>query len=310
MTDPTRAQVGRLLIVGASGKLGRRTAELTIVGRAPRDLILVSRSPEALADLSDRGCTVRFGDLDQPESLPAAFSGAERMLLISASDLQVRAEQHRAGIRAAAEAGVRHVVYTSALNPGPPNPAAIAPSHHATERALAESGLDWTILRNSLYSEYQVAEAAAALACGVLTHNRGEGRIAYVSREDCAAVAAAVLSSLGHAGAVYDVTGPELFDVTALAALYAELGGRHVATEPLDDNAFVEHVGDGTGDADHARYGALLVASLGRSIREGYMASCTDVVEELAGRSARTLREVLAADASWTRRTDVVEVEE
>ena len=99
---------------------------------------------------------------------------------------------------AAAAVGVRHVVYTSGLNPEPPNPAVIGPSHYATERALVESGLSWTVLRDSLYSEYQVPEAAQAIASGRLTHNRGNGEVAYVSRDDCAAVAAAVVAGPGH----------------------------------------------------------------------------------------------------------------
>ncbi len=130
------------------------------------------------------------------------------MLLISGTDLEVRIEQHRAAIQAAAAAGVRHVVYTSGLNPEPPNPAVTSPSHYATEQALAESGLSWTVLRDSLYSEYQVPEALQSVASGTLTHNRGDGRVAYVSRDDCAAVAAAVLTGSGHEGRVYDVTGP------------------------------------------------------------------------------------------------------
>ena len=246
-----------------------------------------------MADLGERGCDVRFGDYGEPDSLPDAYAGAERMLLISASDIEIRAEQHRAAISAAAAVGVRHVVYTSGLNPEPPNPAVIGPSHYATEQALVESGLSWTVLRDSLYSEYQVPEAAQALASGRLTHNRGNGEVAYVSREDCAAVAAAVVAGPGHEGRVYDVTGPESFTPRDLATLYAELGGRDVELEELDDEAFVEHLQGDAQEDDHARYGAQLVASFGRSIREGYMASRTDVVESLAGRPARTLRAVL-----------------
>ncbi|HVW18472.1 MAG TPA: SDR family oxidoreductase [Solirubrobacteraceae bacterium] len=288
----------RVAIAGASGKLGRRTAELLLERHGAQEPILVTRTPDAVADLARAGAVVRRGDYDEPESLREAFAGAERLLLISASDLEVRVRQHRAAIDAARQAGVRHVVYTSALRPEPPNPAAIAPSHHATELALAESGMDRTILRNSLYSEYQAPEASAAIAGGVLTHNRGDGRIAYVSREDCAAVCAVVLSSPGHEGAVYDVTGPEAFDAAGLARLYGELGGRTIETEALDDETFAERIGAAAGDDDHARYGALLVTSLGRAVREGYMAACSDVVERLTSRPARTLREVLAADES------------
>jgi NAD(P)H dehydrogenase (quinone) len=256
--------------------------------------ILVTRTPEAVVDL---GCETRFGDYGEPDSLHDAYAGAERLLLISASDLETRTEQHRAAIAAAGAVGVRHLVYTSGLNPEPPNPAVISPSHYATEQALAASGLAWTVLRDSLYSEYQVPEATQAIADGTLTHNRGDGRIAYVSRKDCAAVAAAVLTGSRHEGCAYDVTGPELFTARALAALYAELGGREVRDEALDDQAFTELlVGAFAGSGEqHARYGAELVASFGRSIREGYMASRTDVVERLTGRPPRSLRAVLEA---------------
>jgi NAD(P)H dehydrogenase (quinone) len=254
----------------------------------------VTRTPGALADLAELGVDVRYGDFDEPGSLSTAFAAGERILLISATDLERRIEQHRAAIRAAAAAGVGHVVYTSALAPEPPNPAVVAPSHHATEQALAESGLSWTYLRNSLYAEYQAPEAEAALASGTLTHNRGDGRVAYVSREDCAAVAAAVLASDGHEGAVYDVTGPEAFTADRLAGLYGELGGRPVEAVAVGDDEFVAGlVGAAGSDDDHLRYGAELVASFGRAIREGYLASCTDTVARLSGRPARTLRDVL-----------------
>ena len=283
---------GRPLVSGASGQLGRLTAELLLgAGAEP---ILVTRTPESVADL---GCDTRVGDYGEPDSLRDAYAGAERVLLISSPDLETRTEQHRAAIAAAASVGVRHVVYTSGLNPEPPNPAVISASHYATEQALAASGLAWTVLRDSLYSEYQVSEAAQAIAAGTLTHNRGDGQIAYVSRRDCAAVAAAVLTGSGHEGHVYDVTGPELFTAGALAALYSELGGREVRDDPVDDEAFTEMLAGafgGSGD-EHARYGAELVASFGISIREGYMARRSDVVERLTGRQPRTLRSVLEA---------------
>jgi NAD(P)H dehydrogenase (quinone) len=282
-----------VIVAGASGRLGRRTGEVVLDLRSAEDVILVTRRPESIADLATGGADVRFGDFDQPESLPAAFAGGERLLLISASDLDRRVEQHRAAIAAAGAAGVRHVVYTSCLRPEPSNPAVIAASHHATERALVESGLAWTFLRNSLYAEYQAAEAAAAIESGRLVHNRGDGRVAYVSRDDCAAIAAAVLLGPGHEGRIYDVTGPQPFAAVELAELYAELGGRSVEVVPLDDESFVASVVGSGGEDDHLRYGAELVASFGRAVREGYMASCTDTVATLTGRPPRTLRDVL-----------------
>jgi NAD(P)H dehydrogenase (quinone) len=288
----------RLVITGASGQLGRRVAELVLEAYEPERVILVSRSSAALADLAARGADVRHGDFADPATLGSAFAGGERMLLVSATDLEQRVEQHRAAIAAARAAGIAHVVYTSGLSPEPPNPAVVAPSHFATERALATSGMAWTVLRNSLYAEYQAPEAERANETGVLVHNRGDGRVAYVSREDCAAVAAAVLVAGGHAGAVYDVTGPERFGATELAALYAKLGGREVAAAALDDDAFIASLVGETAADDHLKYGARLVASFGQSIRGGWMASCTATVARLTRRPPRTLRQVLEAGAS------------
>jgi NAD(P)H dehydrogenase (quinone) len=282
----------RLAITGASGQLGRRTAELVLAQCAPRDLILATRKPAALADFASRGADVRYANFDEPASLRAAFAGAERLLLISATDLQRRVAQHRAALDAAKAAGVRHVIYTSGSKPAPPNPAVVAPSHYATEQALAASGLAWTVLRNSLYADYQVAEAQRAIEMGVLVHNRGAGSVAYVARDDCAAAAAAVLLQRGHDAAVYDVTGGEKYTADALAALYAELGGRRVEARAVDDAAFVAGLVGAAAD-DHLRYGAELLASFGRAIREGYLDVRSDAVAKLTGRRPRTLREVL-----------------
>jgi NAD(P)H dehydrogenase (quinone) len=282
----------RLAISGASGQLGRRVAQLVLERSAPRDVILATRTPDALRDFAAAGADVRRADFDDGASLASAFAGAERLLLISATDLTKRIAQHEAAIRAAKTAGVRHVIYTSGSKPEPPNPAVVAPSHYATERALAASGLAWTVLRNSLYADYQAGEAKQAIETGALVHNRGAGWVAYVAREDCAAAAAAVLVQGGHEGAIYDITGSEAFTAGALASLYGELGGRGVENRPVDDAAFVARLLGGSAD-EHLRYGAELLASFGRAIREGYLDVRSDSVAKLTGRKPRTLRELL-----------------
>jgi NAD(P)H dehydrogenase (quinone) len=290
-----------LAISGASGHLGRRAAEIVLAHAAREDVILTTRSPATLSSFAARGVEVRFADFAEPMSLRAAFAGAERLLLISATDLAQRAVQHGAALEAAKAAGVRHVVYTSGLQPEPPNPAVVAPSHYATEQALRRSRLHWTILRNSLYADYQLQEAKVALETGLLVHNRGNGAVAYVAREDCAAAAAAALLTPKYDGAVYEITGSERFTAASLAALYGELGGRPVRARALDDEHFVATLVDGATDDDHLRYGAELVASFGRAIREGYMDNCTGDVARLTGRAPLTLRQLLSSLAPARR---------
>ena len=280
-----------IVITGASGHLGRSTAEL-VLGRVPAsEVILTTRHPEELSDLAERGAEVRRADFERPETLVGAFEGGEKLLLISTPDLDRRAAQHRAAIEAAKVAGVRHVSYTSYLNPVEANPAAITPSHRDTEKALRESGLDWTALRNAFYAEYQVPAGAQAISTGRLVHNNGEGRTAYVSREDCAAAAAAVLTTGGHEGRAYDITGPRPLGQEDVAALLSEVSGRPVEAVALDDEEFVR----GLAAAGIPEPVARGISTYGRAIREDYLGEVSDAVEFLTGRPPRSLREVFEA---------------
>ena len=196
-------------ITGGSGALGRLTAELVLKQVDPSEVVLTTRSPASLADFADRGVTVRAADFNQPESLATAFAGIDRLLLVSTDTIGARLDQQRDAIAAAAAAGVQHIAYTSIGEPVPANPALVVPDHAGTEQALRDSGLAWTFLRNNLYSHMQVPGIQQAIASGQVVTNAGQGAAAYVTREDCAAVAAAVLTQDGHVGIAYDVTGPK-----------------------------------------------------------------------------------------------------
>lgn len=278
-------------ITGASGHLGRKTAELVIGRLAPSDVVLLTRTPDALADLAGRGAVVRRADFDEPQSVSDALAGVERMLLISATELGHRVGQHRAAIDAARNAGVRHVLYTSIPNPVAENPAGVVPDHAATEEALRASGLAWTFLRNDLYAEYQVPTAAQAITTGQLVTNAGAGRTAYVSRDDCAAAAAAVLTSAEHENQAYDITGPEAVSAEDLAALAGELGGKTIEVVHVDDDAYVA----GLTGAGLPEVAARLFASFGASTRGGFLEGVSSAVWDLTGEAPRSLRAILTA---------------
>ncbi len=278
------------VITGASGNLGRRTAEILLDQVDPTQVLLVTRTPDALSDLAARGAVVRHGDFDDPANLPAAFAGGDRLVLISGDDIGKRTAQHIAAIDAAKAAGVGHVAYTSIVNPVDDNPAAVVPSHKATEEALAASGLSWTYLRNGLYAEYRGDELQLAKDNGAFHHNLGDGRTAYVSREDCAAAAAAVLrGGSEHDGQAYNITGPALIGAAELAEIYGRLSGREVEAINVPDEGIIE----GIIGAGLPEFVARLIASFGTAIRGGYLDGLSDSVEKLTGRSPATLESVL-----------------
>ena len=291
-----------LAISGASGNLGRATAlrvaellQLTEGGSAD-GLILTSRSPGELEGLVP-GASTRVADFDRPDSLREAFAGASRLLLISTDRVDNRSRQHAGAIDAARDAGVGHVIYTSMLSPEPENPALISESHWATEEHLRTSGLAYTLLRFSLYSDFQVFEAADALASGRFVHNRGTGGCSYIARSDCALVAASVLCGDGHEGATYELTGPASLDAEELAALYADAGGRPVEAVPVSDDELLESLSGGTSADGHVQYGAALTVSLGRAIREDRFSTVSTTVEHLTGSTPRTVADLLSASA-------------
>jgi NAD(P)H dehydrogenase (quinone) len=280
-------------VTGASGQLGRKVADRLLEQLEPSQVVLLTRSPEALAAYSERGATVRRADFDEPASLSDAFTGADRALLISALDFERRTGQHRAAIAAAKTAGVRHVIYTSIPEPEG-NPAAASPSHYATELAARDSGLAWTFLRNSLYSDFQVPVVAQAIASGQLVTSAGDGRVAFVARDDCAGAAAAVLVQDGHEGKAYDITGPEAIGPRDLAALAAELGDRPVEVVSVDDDALVAGmIANGVPEAV-----APILLSFVIAAREGFLDAVSSAVEDLTGKPPTSLREVVAAARS------------
>ncbi len=280
-----------LAITGATGHLGRRTAELLLDRVDPSEVVLVTRSPEKIADLSDRGADVRVGDFDAPETLSAAFAGVTRLLLVSTDMLAGRAAQQRRAIDAAREAGVAHLIYTSLPDPTAENPALPAESHRETEQAIAESGIAWTFLRNALYSEFRAPDAQAAAATGEFRHDFGDGRTAFVSREDCAAVAAAVLADgAAHENAAYDITGPQLLGGEELAAIYGRVGGRSVEAVALS----TEQWSEGARQAGLPEGAIEMLVSFNQAVRENRLNQLTDVVQRLTGRAAVDVETVLA----------------
>jgi NAD(P)H dehydrogenase (quinone) len=282
-------RTGAIVISGASGRLaGDAIAELLARGVAFDQLILVTRTPEKLASYADAGITVRHGDFNAPEGLPAAFEGGRKLLLISTSEGD-RVAQHTAAINAARRAGIRHIVYTSFTNPVADNPATVARDHRLTEEALKRSGIAYTILRNQRYADMLVAHAEQALATGEIVTNAGRGKWAPVARRDCAAAAAVVLTTNGHEGRTYDITGPDLINERDFAQMLMEISGRRVRVLEVSDTAYIASLLK----AGVPEGAATARASIGLATRTHYLNIKSDALEILIGRKPQSVRDLL-----------------
>jgi len=299
-----------IAMTGASGRYGRLATEKLVAQGRARDLILITRTPARLADCAQAGCEVRYGDFDRPESLRAALRGADKLMLISGTRVGARVRQHRAAIDAAVAADVRHIVYTSFANVEPANPAIVTIDHRETEILIRASGLAFTFLRDAHYADAMILNAGPGfIASGVwLTSTQG-GREAMVWREDCVDCAVAVMTQDGHENEVYPVTGPNRESFAEVAAMLAEVTGRPIRMVETDDAGMYAHfdaLGIPREPVDDQTVAGIPwnsddMVSFERAIREGFLDVCTDDVRRLTGRPARSVRELIEANADFLR---------
>jgi len=289
----------KIIVQGASGQLGTLVVDELLTMQIPAEsLILVSRTPDKLAKYAALGAATRYGDFTEPESLRQAYSGGTRMLLISmGGGGGRRAELHAGAIDAAIAAGVKHIAYTSYINAEEFTSSVIAPDHRATEQYLRDSGVAWTMLRNSIYMNDLVNDAEAAVRSGEIVTSAPDTRVGYVMREDCAAAAAAVIAKSGHENRIYDITGPELIGPRDIAAAAAAVSGVTVEYRELSE---AEHIAElvAAGQSEQAARGAL---GFQAELSSPYLQVASTAVEELTGRPPMSLRELLATNGERLR---------
>lgn len=222
-----------LVVTGATGQLGRHVIG-ALLGRGARaeDIVATGRDTARIADLADAGVQVRYADYDEPESLRRALTGADRLLLISGTQVGARVAQHQNVIDAAGQARVELLAYTS-IAKADHSSVPLAADHQATERALADAGLPHTLLRNSWYLENYTAQLPVYVERGMMLGSAGDGRISAATRADYAEAAAAVLLGDDHAGKVYELGGDEGFTLAELAAEVSRVTGRKVEYRDL-----------------------------------------------------------------------------
>lgn len=220
-----------IAITGATGRLGRLVID-SLKQKVPADrIIALARSPEKGADL---GVAVREADYTRPETLGPALAGVDTLVLISASEVGLRAEQHHNILEAAREAGVKRIVYTSLLH-AERSPLSLADEHRTTEAELKALGIPYTILRNGWYIENYEDSLKGALATGALNGSARDGKISAATRADYAEAAAVIATSTGHEGKIYELAGDDFFTLSDLAAELSRHTGREIPYRDLPE---------------------------------------------------------------------------
>ena len=277
-------------VTGATGPFGRlAVAALLDRGVPAADVVAVVRTPAKADHLAEQGVTVREGDYDRPDTLPAAFDGVERLLLVSGNAVGQRVRQHSSVVDAAKAAGVQCIAYTSILR-ADSSTLPLAPEHKATEDVLRQSGTAYTLLRNSWYLENYTDQVGQYVERGEIVGAAGDARVAAAPRSDYAAAAAAALVEDGHDRATYELGGPG-FTFPELAAALSDVTGRTIRYRdvPLSDftaGLIAASLDDGT---------AQFVTALEAGTAAGELDTDPTDLERLLGRPATTLSDGLRA---------------
>ncbi|MHA1002060.1 SDR family oxidoreductase [Leclercia pneumoniae] len=226
-----------IAITGATGQLGHHVIEQLLKTVPASQIVAIVRNPAKAGALSQQGIDVRQADYADQAAFTSALQGVEKLLLISSSEVGQRAPQHQNVINAAKAAGVKFIAYTS-LQHADTSPLGLHVEHVATEKALAESGIPFTLLRNGWYTENYLASAPPALEHGVFIGSAGDGKIASATRADYAAAAAKVIAEEGHAGKVYELAGDNAWTLSELAAELSKQSGKSVKYQNLSEADF------------------------------------------------------------------------
>jgi len=272
-------------VSGASGQLGRAVVSELLQRPGGHEVLAITRTPETVSGPAQR----RFGDYNRPESLAEAYAGLDRLLIIPTVDPVKRGAQNIAAVDAAVRARVKHIVFMSAVGTRQEEEPALGASFWRGEQRLIATAPAWTILRMNFYAEALVQQAQAALDQGVLP-GLAENRVAFVARGDVAAAAAGILIGDGHAGAIYNATGPERLSGAERAALIAEIAGRPLAFLAITE----EQLRAGLTQAHLPVEVVNTVIDLQTSFAAGAFDIVTGDVERLGGRPPKPLRDVLA----------------
>jgi uncharacterized protein YbjT (DUF2867 family) len=274
-TDPA----GCVLVLGGTGKTGRRVATgLEALGVPVR--------------VGSRGATPPF-DWNDEAGWDACLQGVEAAYITYAPDLAMPGATD--AIRAFVERARRHDVRRLVLLSGRGEPEA-----QACERIVQESGLDWTVIRASwFFQNFSEGAFTEMVLAGRITLPAGDTLEPFVDVDDIADIAIAALSEPGHAGEVYEVTGPRLMTFADVAADLSEATGRTIEFEQVPHDAFI----DAARASGAPRDVVWMLDYLFSTVLDGRNAHRTDGVQRALGREPRDLahyaRDVVSA-GGWS----------
>lgn len=294
--------MGKLLLTGVDGNLGGEAAKYLLQLVDKDQIIFCGYNAESLKEYAAQGIETHVTNFNQIDGLTEAFQNADKVALISMPFVgEKRQNAHKNVVDAAIKAGVKQIIYTSLVNAGDEtNPSIEKIDHAYTEDYVKSTGLDYIFLRNSQYAEAMITNYFTFVKLGgVLKNSQGDGKMAYISRKDCAKAVAYALASKDYHKATLNINGAELMTISDFVAYGNAATGNTVSYEEITDEenyAIFDAMGvprttDGTfKKGSEAPFSSDGMVTFAQAIRLGKMASFTDDFKKLTGQDPITVK--------------------
>lgn len=278
-----------IIVTGATGHYGKAAIDFLLKKLQPGEVAALVRDPKKAEYLAEKKISVRRGDYNDYDSLVTAFERVEKVLFVSSSDLEDRVGQHRNVINAAKQAGVQHIVYTS--SPQKTEEPYFRPGldHKETEKLLQDSGIAYTILRNSFYFETLPMMIGDALQTGKIFYPAGDGELSDASRGEMAEAAANVLTSSGHENKIYEIGSNDSFSLRDVADALGELSGKKVEYVDIPLEAMKAELEKNQTPAETIG----IISGIANAVKYNELNNPSPDLERLLGRKLIALREFL-----------------
>jgi NAD(P)H dehydrogenase (quinone) len=283
----------KVLITGATGQLGSAVLNELIGKRGYENVSALVRDLSKAGKLKEKGVHLIQGDYNDYNSLVSAFKGIDKLYFVSGSDVFTRSTQHENIVKAAKEAKVGHIIYTSfqRKTDDATSPIALVGSAHIlAEKLIRESGLTYTILKHALYADIVPAFIGdQVLNSGVIFLPAGVGKASFTSREDMASAGVAVLTGKGHENKTYEISVDKSYSFYDVAKLLTELSGKQIFYAAPDAGTFSATLAK----AGVPKEVVQVTTSFCKAIAQGEFDFPDSTMEKLIGRKPESLKDFL-----------------